>query len=90
MDATVSNGSTQAPAPFLVQAVSLDRGRGWQLQGEGKPRSYRIDLTQPEYTFTGSSGVQLGLNEVNRIEIVTKSNGGDAKIDARVVNLSLQ
>jgi hypothetical protein len=91
IDATVSDAATQNSMNFLVQAVKLTQGRGWQRQGDAKRRSYRIDLTQPEYVFSGTSSTgALSLDDVSRIEIVTKSNGGDTKIDAYVYGIEFQ
>jgi hypothetical protein len=92
IDATVSDGTSPNAMAFKVQAVNLDQGRGWLFQGDGKRRSYRIDLTQPGYYFSGANSTgQLSLDDVTRIEIVTQSSGGtDARIDAYVQGVEFQ
>ena len=91
VDATVSGGSGQGSLTFLVQAVKLGQGRGWVLQGDGRRQTYRIDLTQPGYSFNSAGGSgQLGLDDVARIEFVPQTNGGQVTMDALVQSLEFQ
>lgn len=90
LDATVSNGTSQGTSAFLVQAVKLTQGRGWVLQGDGTRQPYRIDLTQPAYSFGSTNGSPLSLDDVTRIEFVPQVNGAAVTIDALVQGIEFQ
>ncbi|MGE5786645.1 MAG: hypothetical protein ACM3ZE_18765, partial [Myxococcales bacterium] len=77
---------THEPTSFRVQAVKQERGFGWNLQGDGSPQTYTLDLVaDPGFVFGGE---RLPLSEVERIEIVTPSSGGTNNIDAKVTRVA--
>lgn len=91
LDAQVSDGSGAGSTTFLVQAVHLDRGLGWEWTGDGKRRPYRIDLTNPSFPFSkGTNPTPFDLDSVSRIEIVTQTGGGEAKLDAKVFAVTFE
>ncbi|HMA91370.1 MAG TPA: hypothetical protein VKP30_01740 [Polyangiaceae bacterium] len=86
LDATISIPFTHEPTSFRVQAVKQERGFGWNLQGDGSPQTYTLDLVaDPGFVFGGE---RLPLSEVERIEIVTPSSGGTNNIDAKVTRVA--
>jgi hypothetical protein len=85
LDATISDmNSPSGSADVLVQAVKQNSGRSWSIQGDGKRRTYRLDLTNPEWTFMDP----VALDEVERFEIVNRYGGRGFAINVQGVQFT--
>lgn len=71
---------------FLVQGVNRTRGLVWRFTPQAGDYVYDLELKQPESWFP-SDGTRLGLDEIQRFEIVAPV-GGTSDLNANVTAIT--
>jgi len=78
--------TTIASNSFLLQGVNKDRGLIWRFIPQSGSANYVVNLQQSDGSFT-SSGSVLGLDEIQRFELVSPV-GETGDLDAQVTSIA--